>query len=365
MLIISDVMTTDDTSTPNSSPPATCLNTHRQAVLPQEKRPLTNQRMKTKTCSQNHVAASKLTALEFMHRPAAVLVTILAMAASSNSSISPAEKRMAEQGVEQKFVAETQKESLEMDKMIAQQQQLHREPDGSSVGSLGSFSVVDLTSEDGEELTRELNAAEIDQIQLEETNLRVGDGLRKCFCGMVAKFYVSRKVGANFGRRFQRCPKAIGMQCDYFMWIEPAKKVIFEDIVDTRGVKQKGYQKEMEKPGLPKDPAAKSSRESSKHSPLVSDQALGEISAPKDLPTVVQQCTHLWDRSGTNGSEERMTCNRCGLRFRRNKKTDEITWEMAHLEEEKADREKNAVKRKEARAYKEALAKSLEAALKR
>ena len=114
------------------------------------------------------------------------------MGAFLNSATITAEKRMAEQGVEQKFVAETQKESLEMDKMIAQQQQLHKELDGSSVGSLGSFSVVDLTSEDGEELTRELNAAEIDQIQLEETNLRVGDGLRKCFCGMVAKFYVSR-----------------------------------------------------------------------------------------------------------------------------------------------------------------------------
>ena len=365
MLIISDVMTTDDTSTPNSSPQATCLNTHRQAVLPQEKRPLINKRMKTKTCSQNHVAASKLTALESMHQPAAVLLTILAMAASSNSAISPTEKRMAEQGVEQKFVAETQKESLEMDKMIAQQQQLHKELDGSSVGSLGSFSVVDLTSEDGEELTRELNAAEIDQIQLEETNLRVGDGLRKCFCGMGAKFYVSRKVGANFGRRFQRCPKAIGMQCSYFLWIEPVREITFENIAITEGVKQKEHQKEMEKPKVTKDHAAKGSRESSKHFPLVSDQALGEISVPKDLPTVVQQCTHFWDRNGTNGFEERMTCNRCGLRFRRNKETNKTSWEIAPLEKEKADREKNAVKRKEARAYKEALAKSLEAALKR
>ena len=300
-----------------------------------------------------------------MHRPAAVLLTILAMAASSNSATISAEKRTAEQGVEQKFLAETQKESLEMDKMIAQQQLLHKELDGSSVGSLGSFSVVDLTSEDGEELTRELNPAEIDQIQIEATNLRAGDGLRKCFCGMGAKFYVSRMMGANFGRRFQRCPKAIGMQCDFFLWIEPAKKITFEDMTTTGGAKQKGYQKELENPGIPKDPAAKGSRESSKHFPLVSNQVLVEINVPKDLPTVVQQCTHFWDRTGTNGSEERMTCNRCGLRFRRNKKTNKTSWELAPLEKEKADREKNAIKRKEVRAHKEALAKSLEAALKR
>ena len=90
-----------------------------------------------------------------------------------------------------------------------------------------------------------------------------------------------------------------------------------------------------------------------------------EISIPKYLPTVVQQCTHFWDRTGTNGKEERMTCNRCGLQFRRNRKTNTTSWELAPLEKEKVDREKGAVKRKEARAHKEALVKSLEAALKR
>ena len=49
----------------------------------------------------------------------------------------------------------------------------------------------------------------------------------------------------------------------------------------------------------------------------------------------------------------------------RNKKTNKTFWELTPPEEEKADREKNAVKRKEARAHKEALAKYLEAALKR
>ena len=280
------------------------------------------------------------------------------MAAPSNSATIPAEKRMTEQGVGQRLLTENQKESVEMDKMITQQL-LHKELDGSSVGSLGSFSVVDLTSEDGEELNRELNPAEIDQIQIRETNLHVGDGSRKCFCGMDAKFHVSRVVGVNFGRRFQRCPKATGMQCGFFLWIEPPfvwKKITFEDMAIPAGDEQTGYQK---------DPAAKGSPESSKHSPLVSNQALVEDSMPKHLPTVAQQCTHFWDRTGTNGSEERMTCNRCGLRFRRNKKTDKIFWELAPLEKEKSDREKNAVKRKEARALKEAMAKSVEASLKR
>ena len=271
---------------------------------------------------------------------------------------------MAEQGVEQKLMAW----------MTALQQQPQQVLVGSSAGSLGSFSVVDFISENGEELIRELNPAEIDQIQNEETNLCVGDGLMKCSCGMGAKFYVSRKVGANFGRRFQRCPKAIGMRCDYFQWIEPAETVFgpriltqitFEDVTTTDGTKQKGYPKEMEKPGIPKDLAAKGSQESSRRCPLVSNLALVEISVPKHLPTVVQQCTHYWDRTGTNGSEERMTCNRCGVRFRRNKKNNKISWELAPLEKEKAEREKNAVKRKEARAYKEALAKSLETALQR
>ena len=264
------------------------------------------------------------------------------MGAFLNSATITTEKRMAEQGMEQKFLTGTQRESLEMDKMIAQQQ-LHQELDGSSVGSLGSFSVVDLTSEDGEELTRELDPAGIDQIQIEETNLRVGDGLRKCFCGMGVKLYVSRMMGANF-----------------------------ENIAITEGVKQKDHQKETEKPGVTKDHAAKGSRGSSKHFPLVSDQTPVEIGVPKELSTVAQrhfrrfqQCNHLWDRIGTNGSEERRTCNRCGLRCRRNKKTDQTFWELTSPEEEKADREKNAVKRKEAKAHKEALVKSLEAALKR
>ena len=289
-----------------------------------------------------------------MHQPAAVLLTIPAMAAFPNYVTNTAEKRTAKQGMEQKFLVGTQKESLEMDKMIAQQQ-LHKELDGSSVGSLGSFSVVDLTSEDGEELTRELNHARTDQIQIEETNLRVEDGLRKCFCGMSAKVYVSRMMGANSGRRFQRCPKTIEMQCGYFRWIEPAK--------------------EMEEPGVTKDHAAKNSRESSKPFPLVSDQALVEIGVPKDRWRRFQQCNHLWDRTGTNGSKERRTCNRCGLRCRRNQKINKTFWELTSPKEEKADREKNvapgsrfkmlAVKRKEARAHKEALVKSLEAALKR
>ena len=243
------------------------------------------------------------------------------MGAFLNSATITTEKRMAEQGMEQKFLTGTQRESLEMDKMIAQQQ-LHKELDGSSVGSLGSSSVVDLTSEDGEELTRERNHARTDQIQIEETNLRVEDGLRKCFCGMSAKVYVSRMMGANL-----------------------------ENIT--------------------KDHAAKGSRGSSKHFPLVSDQTPVEI-VPTELSTVAQrhfrrfqQCNHLWDRIGTNGSEERRTCNRCGLRCRRNKKTNQIFWELTSPEEEKADREKNAVKRKEAKAHKEALVKSLEAALKR
>ena len=283
-----------------------------------------------------------------MHRAAAVLLTILAMAAPSNPATMPAEKRMVEQGVGQELLAENQKESAEMDKTIAQQL-LHKELDGSSVGSLGSFSVVDLTSEDGEELTRELNPAEIDQIQTRETNLHGEDGLRKCFCGMDAKSHVSRVVGVNFGRRFQRCPKAIGMQCGFFLWSEPPfvwKKITFEDMTTTGRDKQKGYQK---------DPAAKGSPESSTHSPLVSNQALVEDSMPKHLPTVAQQCTHFWDRTGTNGSEERMTCNQCGLRFRRNKKTNKISWELAPLEKEKSDREKNAARRRETRALKEAL----------
>ena len=56
----------------------------------------------------------------------------------------------------------------------------------------------------------------------------------------------------------------------------------------------------------------------------------------------------------------------CSLRCnRRNKKTNQTFWELTSLEEEKADREKNAVKRKETKAHKEALVKSLEAALKR
>ena len=255
---------------------------------------------------------------------------------------------MAEPGVEQKLMAW----------MNALQQQPHKVLVGSSAGSLGSFSVVDFISENGEELIRELNPAEIDQIQNEETNLCVGDGLMKCSCGMGAKFYVSRKVGANFGRRFQRCPKAIGMRCDYFQWIEPAETVFgpriltqitFEDVTTTDGTK----------PGIPKDLAAKGSQESSRRCPLVSNLALVEISVPKHLPTVVQQCTHYWDRTGTNGREERMTCNRCGARFRRNKKDNKVSWELAPLEKETAEKEKNAVKRKKTRA------KSLKTALQR
>ena len=242
------------------------------------------------------------------------------MAASANSATTPAEKRVAEQGIEQKFLAETQKESIEMDRMVAQQQMLNEELDGSSVGSLGSFSVVDFTSVDDEELILE---------QIEGTHLHVGNGLRKCCCGMDAKFYVNRKMGVNFGRRCLRCPKATEMQCGFFLWIEATKYQ-----ATTGGTQQKGYQKEVENPGILKDPAARGSQESSKHFPLVSNQALMEISIPKYLPTMVQQCIHFWDRTGTNGNEERMTCNRCGLRFRRNRKTNATSWELAPLEKE-------------------------------
>ena len=102
------------------------------------------------------------------------------MAASSSLIPSSTKKRMAEQGLEQKFMAETQKETREVDQMIDRdQQRCHQESDGSSVGSLGSFSRVDPLSENGEELTQELNPAEIEQGFY---GLRVGTGPRRCFC---------------------------------------------------------------------------------------------------------------------------------------------------------------------------------------
>ena len=93
------------------------------------------------------------------------------MTASSTSAPSSMEKLVAKQGVDQNFLAENQKETPEMDQMIGQQQQ-SKGSDASSVGSLDSFSLVDLTSEVSNEEIRELSSTEVDQIQIEETNLR-------------------------------------------------------------------------------------------------------------------------------------------------------------------------------------------------
>jgi hypothetical protein len=41
----------------------------------------------------------------------------------------------------------------------------------------------------------------------------------KCYCNMSTVLHRCRREGNNFLRRFHRCQKAIGLQCDFFMWL--------------------------------------------------------------------------------------------------------------------------------------------------
>ena len=46
-----------------------------------------------------------------------------------------------------------------------------------------------------------------------------------CNCGLEAKLVVTKKPGANLGRKFYTCSKPQGEQCNFFLWEDKADQV--------------------------------------------------------------------------------------------------------------------------------------------
>jgi len=163
----------------------------------------------------------------------------------------------------------------------------------SSHESMGSYTMVEsVKSKDKKEKKEKKDLVEQD-IDLH----------RKCLCGLTVTEFVCRKEGPNFMRKFLRCPRERGRQCDFFMWIEDQKKDQFEAMHHNQSTQHR-------KPKEIPIPETESSEASS------------------DSETVLKkkntsQCQHDWTGLGSNGHQVRQTCKKCGLRIVTNKKTGE------------------------------------------
>lgn len=116
----------------------------------------------------------------------------------------------------------------------------------------------------------------------------------KCYCNKTVELHVTRKQGANFGRKFLRCPAPRGHQCDYFMWIEEPKDQQFETMMNPK----------MERPKEPEKVPIYSSSSSS----------TSEEVSSEDNQEFTTSCNHQWNRKGSNHIQKRQTCVLCGLR---------------------------------------------------
>ena len=86
---------------------------------------------------------------------------------------------------------------------------------------------------------------------------------------------------------------------------------------------------------------------------------------PEGVPVKIQECEHCWSRVGSNQSQERITCEKCGLRLRRDKKTQTSSLEIANLDQERADRNRKRASHQQAAEKSAATKKEMEAALRR
>ncbi|CAK9044047.1 CCHC-type domain-containing protein [Durusdinium trenchii] len=137
--------------------------------------------------------------------------------------------------------------------------------------------------------------------------------LNHCFCGLPVTTYVSRTAGANFLRQFNRCPKQIGKQCQFFQWIEPPKSTQHQKLFREREMPTGPGRNEKTKS---KASSSKQSRSiSSSSSTSSSDSELmPESKAAAGYPSRRPPCQHDWSRKGTNGHQQMLTCKICGRR---------------------------------------------------
>ncbi|CAK9008396.1 unnamed protein product [Durusdinium trenchii] len=136
--------------------------------------------------------------------------------------------------------------------------------------------------------------------------------LNHCFCGLPVTTYVSRTAGANFLRQFNRCPKQIGKQCQFFQWIEPPKSTQHQKLFREREMPTGPGRNEKTKS---KASSSKQSRSiSSSSSTSSSDSELMPESKAAGYPSRRPPCQHDWSRKGTNGHQQMLTCKICGRR---------------------------------------------------
>jgi hypothetical protein len=189
---------------------------------------------------------------------------------------------------------------------------IHHSPRSKMSSSMGSFEVITESSKQ----SHRSRPASSNQYPVQEK-------MKTCFCGLTPQLLTCRKEGANFMKRFYRCPKPYQhqTQCEFFAWTEDTKaeeyeKLNHQSVSSEKPPKSKNTKKKS-KPASDTESSASSGSE-------VDLSPSPTRSSPK-TPTRIPACQHEWNRRGTNAHVKVKTCHRCGLqemfRYRDGQKT--------------------------------------------
>ena len=140
--------------------------------------------------------------------------------------------------------------------------------------------------------------------------------MEMCFCGMTPTEYTCYKQGPNWMRRFLRCPKARGAQCQYLVWLEEEKSTGYQQLPPRSSQQSKRACSAREVP-IPSSNSSSDSEASFKSDDSSVRGALASaVSRKVEHPAASsnQKCNHQWSRRGTNAHVKMKTCKICGLR---------------------------------------------------